>query len=93
MKNKFRDVFVFPKDYKINWYPGHMAKTYRLLPTNMKKIDLFLEVRDSRIPISSGNSELNQMIPSNVKRIILFNKFDLCDQVNIFKLTRKKQKE
>jgi ribosome biogenesis GTPase A len=81
MKSAFREEFILPKNFKINWYPGHMAKTYRLLPENIKKIDIFLEIRDSRIPISSGNTELNKYIPDNVKRFILFNKFDLCDQV------------
>jgi ribosome biogenesis GTPase A len=82
MKNIYREEFILPKNFKLNWYPGHMAKTYRLLPENLKKVDIFLEIRDSRIPISSGNTELNRLIPDNVKRFILFNKFDLCDQVN-----------
>ena len=82
MKNIYREEFILPKNFKLNWYPGHMAKTYRLLPENLKKVDIFLEIRDSRIPISSGNTELNRLIPENVKRFILFNKFDLCDQVN-----------
>lgn len=74
--------YIIPKNFKLNWFPGHMAKTYRLLPDQLKKIDIFLEIRDSRIPLSSGNSELDYIIPENVKRFILFNKFDLCDQVN-----------
>lgn len=78
---KFREEFKFPKNFKINWFPGHMAKTYRLLPENLKKADLFLEIRDSRIPITSANTELDKIIPENVKRYIIFNKFDLCDQV------------
>jgi len=82
MKTIYREEFILPKNFKLNWYPGHMAKTYRLLPENLKKVDIFLEIRDSRIPISSGNTELNRLIPENVKRFILFNKFDLCDQVN-----------
>lgn len=81
MKSIYRDQFILPKNFKINWYPGHMAKTYRLLPENLKKIDIFLEIRDSRIPISSGNTQLHKYIPDNVKRFILFNKYDLCDQV------------
>jgi ribosome biogenesis GTPase A len=89
MKTQFREAFKFPKDFKINWYPGHMAKTYRLLPNNIKKVDVFLEVRDCRIPISSGNSELNQLIPPHVKRIILFNKYDLCDQVYLCNIVEK----
>lgn len=82
MKKVIKDEFLFPKNFKINWFPGHMAKTYRLLPEQIRKADIFLEIRDSRIPLSSGNSELDRFIPDNVKRILLFNKFDLCDQVN-----------
>ncbi len=81
MKKKIVEEFIFPSNFKINWYPGHINKTYRLLPEQIKKIDLFLEMRDSRIPISSANPELNHLLTENVKRIILFNKFDICDQV------------
>jgi ribosome biogenesis GTPase A len=80
-----RSTFCFPKSYKINWFPGHMVKTYRSMPEQLKKADLFLEIRDSRIPQTSGNDELNKIIPPHIKRIIIFNKFDLCNQ----KLTKK----
>lgn len=81
MKNNFRDKFTLPKTLKINWFPGHMAKTYKLLPEQIKKVDIFLEIRDSRIPFTSGNTELDFILTPNVKRFVLFNKFDLCDQV------------
>ena len=58
-----------------------MAKTYKLLPEQIKKVDIFLEIRDSRIPFTSGNTELDFILTPNVKRFVLFNKFDLCDQV------------
>jgi ribosome biogenesis GTPase A len=83
MKNVINENYIFQKNFKLNWFPGHMAKTYRLLPEQIRKANIFLEVRDSRIPISSGNSELDHYIPENVNRIILFNKYDLCDQVSI----------
>jgi ribosome biogenesis GTPase A len=78
---KMADEFILPKNFKLNWFPGHMARTYRLLPDQLKKADIFLEVRDSRIPLSSGNAELDNIIPDNIKRFIVFNKYDLCDQV------------
>jgi ribosome biogenesis GTPase A len=80
---KMVDEFPLPKNFKLNWFPGHMAKTYRLLPDQLKKADIFLEVRDSRIPLSSGNSELDNIIPDSIKRFIVFNKYDLCDQVKL----------
>lgn len=82
MKKKAIEEFIFPKNFKINWFPGHMNKTYKSLPEAIKKIDLFLEIRDSRIPLSSGNPEIEHLLTENVKRVILFNKFDICDQVN-----------
>lgn len=78
---KVADEYLLPKNFKLNWFPGHMARTYRQIPDQIKKADLFLEIRDSRIPISSGNQELDRLIPDNVKRLILFNKYDLCDGV------------
>jgi len=81
MKKMIDLEYVFPKNFKINWFPGHMARTYRILPEQIKKIDIFLEIRDSRIPISSGNSEIENLLTDNIRRIILFNKYDLCDQV------------
>lgn len=75
-----RSTFTFPKSFKINWFPGHMVKTYRSMPEQLKKADLFLEIRDSRIPLTSGNEELDKIIPPHIKRIIIFNKYDLCNQ-------------
>jgi ribosome biogenesis GTPase A len=84
MKINFKDTFSFPKNFKINWFPGHMAKTYRLLPETLKKVDIFLEIRDCRIPLTSGNEELDKIIPANIKRLILFNKLDICNQVRYY---------
>lgn len=57
-----------------------MVKAYRNMPEQLKKADLFLEIRDARIPLTSGNDELNKIIPPHIKRIIIYNKFDLCNQ-------------
>ena len=67
-------------DYQslINWYPGHMAKTRRLLQDQIKRIDLIIEICDARLPLSSRNPELAGMIAQ--KRHLLFlNKSDLAD--------------
>lgn len=46
----------FPKlGDKINWYPGHMHRAMRLIKENISNIDIFLEIRDARAPISSRN--------------------------------------
>lgn len=62
----------------IQWFPGHMAKTRRLLTENLKLVDVVAELLDARIPASSKNPEIDSIV--NMKpRIILLNKSDLAD--------------
>ena len=63
----------------INWYPGHMAKTKRLIKEQLKYIDIVLEVIDSRIPKSSKIKDIEEII-KNKKRIIVMTKYDMCDK-------------
>ena len=46
----------------INWYPGHMAKTRRQIIEDLKLIDVVIELIDARIPISSRNPDINEII-------------------------------
>ena len=62
----------------INWYPGHMAKTKRLLQDQIKRIDLIIEICDARLPYSSRNPDLDRMI-SDKRRLLFLNKSDLSD--------------
>ena len=62
----------------INWFPGHMAKTRRILTEQVRKIDLVIELCDARLPHSSRNPEIDT-IARGKKRIILLNKSDLAD--------------
>lgn len=63
---------------KINWYPGHMAKTRRQLQDQIRRIDLIMEICDARLPYSSRNPELTALAAG--KRHMLFlNKSDLAD--------------
>lgn len=64
----------------INWYPGHMKKTRELIQENLKMIDVVVEVLDARIPISSKNPSLDDLINTKPK-IVALNKFDLADEV------------
>ena len=64
----------------INWFPGHMAKTRRLLQEQLRRVDLVIELCDARLPYSSRNPELGRMI-SGKRRILLINKADLADPV------------
>lgn len=47
-REEFKDV---PK--KVNWFPGHMRKAMRILSDEFKKVNMFIEVRDARIPKTS----------------------------------------
>lgn len=63
----------------IQWFPGHMAKTRRLITENLKLVDMVLELVDARIPISSRNPELDEWT-STKPRMILLNKSDNADE-------------
>ncbi len=64
---------------RIQWYPGHMAKTRREIIEDLKLIDVVIELVDSRIPISSRNPDIAE-ITKNKDRIIVLNKCDLSDK-------------
>ena len=62
----------------INWYPGHMAKTKREIKEKLSLIDIVFEVIDSRIPKSSKNKDIEELI-KNKPKILVMTKLDLCD--------------
>lgn len=65
-------------DFKIQWFPGHMTKARRMMETQLKLVDVVVEVLDARIPISSSNPLLMELI-GNKPKIIGLNKIDLAD--------------
>ena len=62
----------------INWFPGHMAKTRRLLQDQLHRVDLVIELCDARLPFSSRNPELIRMTAGK-KRVLFLNKSDRAD--------------
>ncbi len=62
----------------IQWYPGHMTKTKRLILENIKLVDIVLEVLDARIPYSSKNPDID-VFAKDKQRLIILNKSDLSD--------------
>ncbi len=62
----------------INWYPGHMKKTRELIQDNLKAVDVVIEIVDSRIPVSSRNPIIDELV-GNKRRIIVLGKADLAD--------------
>ena len=67
---------------KIQWYPGHIAKAEKKLSEVINRVDLVIEVRDARIPLSTGHPHLNQWI-NNKKHILVINRSDMISQNTI----------
>ncbi len=63
----------------IQWYPGHMTKTKRMMVENISLVDIIIELVDARIPYSSKNPDIDDLA-KNKYRIILLNKCDLAEQ-------------
>ena len=63
----------------INWFPGHMAKAKREIKEKIDLIDIVFEVIDARIPKSSKNNDIEDII-KNKPRILIMTKSDLCDK-------------
>ena len=63
---------------KINWYPGHMAKSRRLLQDQLRAVDAVIELCDARAPLATRNPDL-QKLTREKARILVMNKADLAD--------------
>ena len=68
-----------------NWYPGHMKKATNQIIEKLKLVDFIIFILDSRVPYTSFNSNLNELI-KNKRKLIIFNKIDLADldKLNLF---------
>ena len=65
--------------FNIQWYPGHMAKAKREISQMTKLVDIVIELKDARIPYSSTNPIVNEIV-NNKPRLILLNKSDMADK-------------
>jgi len=63
---------------QIQWYPGHMTKTKRMLIAQMGLIDVVVEILDARVPLSSRNPDIDSLAKGK-KRILVLNKADLAN--------------
>ncbi len=63
----------------VQWFPGHMAKTRRLIKESLPLVDAVTELLDARVPMSSRNPELDEMTGKK-PRIVLLNKCDVADE-------------
>lgn len=66
-------------EISVQWFPGHMAKTRRLIQSNLKLVDAVVEMTDARIPISSRNPEMDRLVGSK-PRLVILNKCDAADE-------------
>lgn len=63
----------------LQWFPGHMSKTRRMISENLKLVDVVVEILDARLPLSSRNPEIDK-IAGNKPRILVLNKSDIADK-------------
>jgi ribosome biogenesis GTPase A len=67
------------KNYKLNiiqWYPGHIAKAEKNLKEQLKRVDVILEVRDARIPLSTNHPQTNEWV-GDKSRVLVINRLDM----------------
>ncbi len=76
----------------IQWFPGHMAKTRRMMKEMLPQVDAVIEILDARIPISSKNPELHKIVGSKPV-LTLFSKSTLSDPESIARWRRHYEKE
>ncbi|WP_288230506.1 ribosome biogenesis GTPase YlqF [uncultured Faecalicoccus sp.] len=76
----------------IQWFPGHMTKAKRQMEENLKKVDFVIEIRDARIPDSSKNPMLDELI-QNKPRLILLSKKDKADPISTKEWIQKLQSQ
>lgn len=62
----------------IQWFPGHMMKTQRAMMEDIKLIDIVIEIVDARLPLSSRNPQIDEIV-GNKPRLLLLNKADIAD--------------
>ncbi len=67
------------REANVQWFPGHMAKTRRIMQSNLKLVDVVVEITDARIPYSSRNPEMDRLVGSK-PRLLLLNKADAADE-------------
>ena len=63
----------------IQWFPGHMAKTRRLMKANLPLVDVVVEITDARVPASSRNPEMKYLVGGK-PRVVVLNKCDMADE-------------
>ncbi|XP_057780698.1 DAR GTPase 3, chloroplastic [Salvia miltiorrhiza] len=77
-----RDLYHWTKVLRpVQWYPGHIAKTEKELKGQLKLMDVVIEVRDARIPISTSHPQMDSWL-GNRKRIVVLNREDMISKAD-----------
>ena len=58
---------------ELQWFPGHMAKTRRLISESLKLVDVVIELLDSRLPLSSRNPEIDNIVGKKPRIVVLLH--------------------
>ena len=66
------------QNLKIQWYPGHMTKTRRMIADQLKNVDAVCELLDARIPVSSRNPDVDELTAGK-PRLVVLNRADQAD--------------
>lgn len=77
---------------KINWFPGHMTKSFRMMQDEVKNIDIVIYLLDARAPMSCLNPKFEKLISNKIVLYVL-NKSDLADELKTEKFINKMQSE
>ncbi|KAJ8748361.1 hypothetical protein K2173_002998 [Erythroxylum novogranatense] len=76
------DLYYWTKELRpVQWYPGHIAKSERELKEQLKLMDVVIEVRDARIPLSTTHPQMDSWL-GNRKRILVLNREDMISKVD-----------
>ena len=78
------DEYLKDDNFHINWYQGHMKKTKELVQNNLKMVDVVIELLDARIPYSSKNPQIDEIV-GDKPRVVVLNKSDLANPANLSK--------
>ncbi len=65
--------------YQLQWFPGHMSKTRRMIKDNLRLVEVVIELVDARLPLSSRNPETDKIVAAK-PRVLVLNKADIADK-------------
>ena len=68
----------------IQWYPGHMTKTRRMIAEQIKNVDAVCEILDARIPVSSRNPDVDELTAVSYTHLDVYKRQEQRCLVNVY---------